>query len=141
MTDVERLIRDLPRPEVPARLDARVAASVDRHERSTPGRGSGIPLWTAAAACLVCGVLGAVLGLALGLRQQAPAPPVVYLLEPNPALQQTLGERAATSSDGFFATQWSNVEAIAPAAVPPARRLAAPPARQPSHGAPSTGGA
>ncbi len=114
MNDIEQRIRELPRPAVPDRLDRRVKELVDRRsEANGLGRPRRVPLWAAAAACLVCAALGAVLALALAGRPAPPTPTVVYVLEPSPGLRAALGESPAPPSGGFFSRSWHRVEALA----------------------------
>jgi hypothetical protein len=100
--DIERQLQQQPLAKPSADLDRRMdslfgRAASESEQRSRPT----VPLWLAAAACLVCGLAGfGVRSLFISRRNQ---PAIVYVFPPSEAMTRFLnGATASRSSDFDF---------------------------------------
>lgn len=105
--DPEKLLGEIPLPEVPDSLERRVAAAVDAAQRrQTARRQAVVPLWAFAAGCLACTLVGFLIH---PLVQQPASPPrssdgigAVFIVEPSRPDLRILG----TSGDREHLPFW-----------------------------------
>jgi len=86
MNEIERLLRDAPRPAVPAELNARMRRLLATADRP----GGAVPWWAAAVACAVFAVAGFVVRGRVAPRPVTTVTERIYVFEPSPALRERL---------------------------------------------------
>lgn len=113
--DPEDWLKEAPLHPVPERLDRRIETLIGGRPSAGPRWVSfRVPLWAAAAACLVSGLLGVFLsrGSARGAAA-APVPSPVTLIDPGSKplpVSFTIGRRPVKPA--FFARERGSVQAI-----------------------------
>jgi hypothetical protein len=111
--DLEKTLMDAPKTGVPDSLDAKVEAVIRQSERGAlPFPARRMPLWAAAAACLVCAIIGFFAGYgSVPETGEAPAG-VVYVKELSGPVPSILTAETENNGTGFFQKARGEVRTI-----------------------------